>query len=99
MSLLKQTTFRSKKWLQSVASLPCQICGLEGSTQAAHRNEGKGMGLKTDDVATAALCFHCHTLIDNGGTMEREERRSEMDRAIVNTLIALARAGLIGTAK
>ncbi|WP_440506980.1 hypothetical protein, partial [Serratia nevei] len=60
-----------------------------------HRNEGKGMGLKTDDCATAALCVCCHTAIDNGKDLSREERRQLMDRAIVLTIIQIARRGLV----
>ena len=83
----------SKAWRQAVASLACVLCGREGSTQAAHRNEGKGMGLKTDDALTAALCVECHAEIDQGHKMNREQKRSEMDRAIVLTVRELARSG------
>lgn len=56
---------------------------------------GKGMGLKTDDCATAALCVCCHDSIDNGNKLSRDERRQLMDRAIVLTLIQIARRGLV----
>jgi L-asparaginase II len=91
----KVPTYRSDKWLRAVASLPCVKCGREGMTQAAHRNEGKGMGIKTDDCLTAALCVACHALIDQGPTMTRDERRSVMDLAILMTLVRLAREGLV----
>jgi hypothetical protein len=45
----KQKPYRSERWLRAVSSLPCVRCGLEHNTQAAHRNEGKGMGYWTDD--------------------------------------------------
>ena len=78
--------FRSKKWLQAVRDIEfCVLCGRYG-VQAAHRNEGKGVGIKVDDCLTAALCVDCHSRIDNGRDMSREERRAEMDRAIVLTL-------------
>jgi len=67
-------------------------CGRYG-VQAAHRNEGKGMGIKADDCLTAALCEECHYRIDNGRDMTREERRSEMDKAIVLTIRKLANEG------
>lgn len=87
---------RSRKWLAAVAQVEyCVLCGRWG-TQVAHRNEGKGMGLKADDCATAALCMACHTGIDNGNTpLSRAERRQLLDRAIVLTLIELARRGLV----
>ena len=89
------TIFRSNKWLQAVRELDyCVLCGRYG-VQAAHRNEGKGIGLKVDDSLTAALCPSCHEQIDNGKDLSREERRSEMDRAIVLTLQKLTREGRV----
>jgi hypothetical protein len=91
----KQPTYRSTAWLRAVASLPCVQCGTEGNTQAVHRNQGKGMGIKTDDCLTAALCVGCHSAIDQGKDMTRDERRSVLDFAILMTLAALAKNGLI----
>lgn len=89
------TIYRSKKWLAAVAQIECCVlCGRYG-TQVAHRNEGKGMGLKVDDSLTAALCPQCHHYIDNGGSMSRIERRQEMDRAIILTIRELTRRELI----
>ena len=85
--------YRNKKWLQAVREIDCCVlCGRYG-VQAAHRNEGKGIGMKVDDSLTAALCPECHTRIDNGRDLSREDRRAEMDRAIVLTLQALTRDG------
>lgn len=82
--------FRSNKWLQAVREIDCCVlCGRYG-VQAAHRNEGKGIGLKVDDSLTAG-----HERIDNGKDLSREERRSEMDRAIVLTLQKLTREGRV----
>ncbi|EFE7430544.1 hypothetical protein F9S80_18585 [Escherichia coli] len=87
--------FRSKKWLQAVRDIKfCVLCGRYG-VQAAHRNEGKGVGIKVDDCLTAALCVDCHSRIDNGRDMSREERRAEMDRAIVLTLKKLVNNGRV----
>lgn len=89
------TIYRSKKWLAAVAQIECCVlCGRYG-TQVAHRNEGKGMGLKVDDSLTAALCPQCHHNIDNGGSMSRIERRQEMDRAIILTIRELTRRELV----
>lgn len=92
-SYFKDSPYRSKAWLQAVASLPCVICLREGATQAAHRNVGKGMGMKTDDCFTAALCVDCHSEIDQGGMMSRQERRERMDTAILMTYRAMVKAG------
>lgn len=90
-----KSIYRSKKWLAAVAQIECCVlCGRYG-TQVAHRNEGKGMGLKVDDSLTAALCPQCHHNIDNGGSMSRIERRQEMDRAIILTIRELARRELV----
>lgn len=85
--------YRNKKWLAAVGQIDkCVLCGRWG-VQVAHRNEGKGMGLKVDDSLTAALCPDCHANIDNGNGMSREERRAAMDRAIVLTIQQLTRNG------
>ncbi|EAQ6363905.1 hypothetical protein DEI78_04325 [Salmonella enterica subsp. enterica serovar Oranienburg] len=90
-----KTIYRSKNWLAAVGQVECCVlCGAWG-TQVAHRNELKGMGLKTDDCATAALCPECHHEIDNGSHLKKEDRRRLMDKAIVLTVIELARRGLI----
>lgn len=88
-------TYRSKKWLAVVGQIEqCVLCGAWG-VQVAHRNEGKGIGMKTDDCATAAICVTCHSEIDNGKGLSRDERRQLMDRAIVLTIIQIARRGLV----
>lgn len=85
----------SEAWRRMVAELPCVFCGK--ASQAAHRNEGKAMGLKTDDCLTAALCQEHHAEIDQGKALLREERRARMDRAIVLTVREAARAGKLVT--
>lgn len=86
-----KNVYRSKRWLEAVGQIDCCVlCGRWG-TQVAHRNEGKGMALKVDDCLTAALCVTCHTDIDNGNQLSRDERRALMDRAIVLTLRELVR--------
>ncbi|AUH00880.1 hypothetical protein CWC46_14325 [Prodigiosinella confusarubida] len=90
-----KTIYRNKKWLAAVGTIQqCVLCGTWG-TQVAHRNESKGIGMKTDDCATAAICVHCHNEIDNGKNLSRDERRQLMDRAIVLTIIQIARQGLV----
>ena len=91
--VLKDNRHESEPWRRAVAALPCVLCGRHGETQCAHRNVDKGMGLKTDDALTAALCQSCHSEIDQGKTMSRDERRQRLDVAILLTIRALARAG------
>jgi hypothetical protein len=81
--------YRNEKLLRAVAQLPCQICGLEGSTQAAHSNQlrdGKGRGLKAPDYRIAALCFKCHTEIDQGVKLLKQRRVELWDEAHRKTI-------------
>jgi ribosomal protein S27AE len=81
--------FRSKKHLKNVASLACQHCGLEGSTQAAHSNRlihGKGRGVKASDEYTAALCIRCHFILDQGLKLTKEERIDMWEKAHRKTI-------------
>lgn len=89
----KEDRHSSEAWRRAVAEIPCVFCGKPA--QAAHRNLGKGLALKTDDCLTAALCPACHGEIDQGKTLTREQRRAELDRAIVLTLRALVHAGKV----
>src|SRR3546814_7600491 len=52
----------------------CVLCGAPG-VQAAHANIGKGMSIKADDAAVAALCPDHHHEIDHGRS---EEHTSEL---------------------
>ena len=95
MSFFKTPTYRNPKWLKAVSEVgTCVLCGTEG-VQAAHRNEGKSLASKTDDCLSAALCPSCHSQIDQGKDMTRDERRATMDRAIVLTLRELVLAGRV----
>lgn len=70
---------RSEPYRRYIASLPCYRCGVHGYSQAAHADEGKGMGIKTDDLTCYPLCssrpgsIGCHYFV--GRNMERNERR------------------------
>jgi len=70
--------YRSKKLLEIVRQSPCQNCGAQdGTIVAAHSNQlrdGKGRGIKADDYRIAALCFRCHSELDQGTKMSRAER-------------------------
>lgn len=77
--------FRSANLLKLIREAPCGNCGAsDGTVCAAHRNEGKGMGLKVSDALVAPLCFTCHKELDQGKDMTREERRDFWNRAFIN---------------
>ena len=83
---VKQTLFRSPKMMKLMRDLPCGVCGAQdGTVVAAHRNEGKGMGIKVSDALVAAMCYRCHTELDQGkGT--REVKRQMWNQAYVNSI-------------
>jgi hypothetical protein len=65
-----------------VATLPCVICGLYGYSQAAHANQGKGMGLKACDLTCFPACGPrpgeegCHAKLDQGALFLKAVRRT-----------------------
>ena len=69
-ALKKDAPARSEAYRRAVAALPCIHCGIAGYSQHAHANEGKGMGIKTDDRAGFPLCAPrpgiegCHAAFD-----------------------------------
>lgn len=94
----KTKPYLNEKLRRAVASLACQTCGLEGSTQASHSNQlsdGRGIGHKTSDAMLAALCCACHYKIDYGKDMTREEKRIVWNDAHRNTMRALIEGGLL----
>ncbi|HEM7842592.1 DUF968 domain-containing protein [Burkholderia multivorans] len=93
----KALTYRSEKLRRAVASLPCVCCGREGMTQAAHANQGKGMGIKASDARIAALCVDCHSRLDQGGKMTKAERRAFEDQMVARTYVELVERGLLVT--
>lgn len=91
--------YRNKRLTDLVRELPCMHCGaIDGTVCAAHRNEGKGMGLKASDALIAALCFHCHTELDNGKSLTRQERRLMWDNAYINTMQYMLENGYLKVA-
>ena len=70
--------YRNKQLLEIVRQSPCQNCGSQdGTVCAAHSNQlrdGKGRSLKAHDFRIAALCFRCHSNLDQGYQMSKEER-------------------------
>lgn len=77
----KEKRLRSEAYRRYVASQECFFCRVEGFSQCAHENEGKGMSLKVCDSRTFPACGPhwglpgCHFLFDNLIDMTREEAR------------------------
>lgn len=93
-SYFKAPQFRSEKFRKLVTSLPCQHCGAHG-TQAAHRNEGKGLSLKTSDALCVSLCVDCHRRLDQGKDMDRTERRAFWDDAYIRQMQYMIEEGML----
>ena len=89
--------YRSKKLLEVVRQSPCQCCGAEdGTVVAAHSNQlrdGKGRGIKASDFRIAALCFRCHSELDQGSKMSRAERVELWEEAHRKTIGWLFESG------
>lgn len=81
VSLPKEAPKRSREYLRWVASRPCCHCGRPGPSQAAHADEGKGMGLKSSDETAHPLCADapgrqgCHSILGASGMLQRDQRR------------------------
>ena len=66
----KAAPVRSEPYRRAVASLPCAYCGIEGYSQHAHENDGKGARMKVDDRRAMPLCCSrpgiegCHVAFD-----------------------------------
>ena len=76
--------------MEACRELPCQQCGREdGTVVAAHSNQlrdGKGRGLKAHDFRVAALCFTCHSAIDQGANFTKEMRKELWEEAHRKTI-------------
>lgn len=94
----KTVLLRSKPYRQRVAALPCYHCGVEGLSQAAHSDEGKGLAMKTSDDTCYPLCGPtpgnpgCHYRIGTAGMFNRDDRRKFEKEAAADTRLKLALA-------
>ena len=77
----KAAPVRSEAYRRAVATLPCAICGVPGYSQAAHANQGKGMGMKAFDLTCFPACGPrpgiqgCHAALDQGALFSKAVRR------------------------
>lgn len=92
-------TYRNRQLLNLANGAPCMSCGAQdGTVVAAHANWsdfGKGMSHKASDAAVAFLCFRCHSEIDQGAKLSKDERRSKWVEAAVKTWIWLVESGRV----
>ena len=97
-AVTKFTYVRSKPLLKACRALACQHCGADdGTVCAAHSNQaqhGKGKSIKASDVYVAALCFRCHSNLDQGAHLSRDERVELWTAAHRKTVRLLLARGL-----
>lgn len=76
--------------LARAAPFCCHCLGANrGNVVAAHSNQlrdGKGRSIKAHDYRIAFLCDVCHTMIDQGSKLSREERREIWEAAHRRTI-------------
>jgi hypothetical protein len=91
---------RHERYRRLVASLPCIYCGIEGHSQCAHANQGKGMSTKADDRMSFPLCAcrpgvsGCHAQLDQGALFSKAVRRETEDEWARRTRMQIDAAGL-----
>ena len=106
----KLNNFRSRKLLDAAKGQSCQNCGADdGTIVCAHSNlyeDGKGKGMKADDLMTAHLCARCHDWYDQrlpfpdpttdfSGSRDHQEM---WDRAFKRTIRHLGKTGVLKVA-
>lgn len=91
--------WRNKKLLETVRDFPCAFCGnADGTVVAAHSNQirdGKGKAIKSHDYRIAALCYRCHSELDQGATLSKEERLAMWEEAHRTTMGWLFHSGKV----
>jgi hypothetical protein len=53
----------------------CRLLDPDETCVPAHRNEGKGIGLKVPNILTCPACYACHAEFDQGRRFTREQKR------------------------
>ena len=95
---MKSQPYRNPKLLKLAKDAPCALCGRYGTTVSAHSNyteHGKGMGRKADDAYIAFLCYPCHSELDQGKSMNYEQKRDKWYFAMSKTYHYLLSHGLL----
>lgn len=91
--------YRNTKLLEAVRESPCQHCGAQdGTVVAAHSNQlrdGKGRSLKAHDYRISALCYRCHSELDQGSKMTKQERLEMWEEAHRKTIGWLFENGIV----
>lgn len=96
------TAWKSRKYLDKVAAIEtCMVqtpaCNsLRGTIVPAHSDQmedGKGKGIKSHDMMSAACCHACHDWLH--ACKDKAERDWYMDRGIKRTIRVMVQDGVI----
>lgn len=95
--MMKFTYIRSPALMKAARTIACTNCGRDdGTVCGAHSNmakHGKGRSIKASDIYIASLCFTCHSELDQGARLSRDEREALWEAAHVKTVQLLVRLG------
>ena len=93
----KQEYVRSKALCEAYRLIPCQHCGVDdGTVCCAHSNlaeHSKGRSIKASDDRGASLCHACHSDLDQGRDMTRDERAAMWWAAHIRSVALLVAEG------
>lgn len=93
----KTVYVRSDELRAAYRRIACQNCMRnDGTVCCAHANwaaYGKGKSIKASDDRGASLCFECHSGLDQGRELSREERRLIWEAAHRRTVLELVARG------
>ena len=81
----KDNALQHQGYMDVVRSMTCARCGKPGPSQFCHRDEGKGMGIKTDCRDGWPGCAECHHYVGMSGKLGKEGRRAFEDAAALQT--------------
>jgi hypothetical protein len=95
--------YRDRDLLDLCHQFPCQLqlpcCEHGNAGEPAHSNQskhGKGGMIKAHDWAAVPGCRSCHREIDQGRTMNRQEKFEAWDAAFWRYMTLLWNSGKIG---
>lgn len=89
----KEGALQNWRYMHEVKQLPCKHCGKHPPCDFAHRDQTKGLGLKTDCREGFPLCRLCHDLLGSSGKIPRDERRALEERYGRETRAQIRAAG------
>lgn len=97
--------YRDRALLDCAYQFPCSLrfpcCEGGSSGEPAHSNQsrhGKGGAIKAHDCFHVPACRSCHRELDQGRTMQRDEKFGAWDRAFDDYLPQLFQRGLLRVA-